>query len=649
MAEKKEKQYVSDNAQLMAEWNWERNIDIEPSQVTLGSGKKIWWIGACGHEWEEKPNNRTSKNKYSCPYCSNHRILVGYNDLATTNPALATEWHPEKNGELTPETVTHGSNKKVWWICNSGHEFTASIGNRISGKNCPFCAGKKVLKGVNDLESRFPQIAQEWHPTKNADLSPSEISYGSTKKVWWICTKGHEYLSSPNNRTSSKKDCPYCNGHSVLKGFNDLETLFPNISQEWCYEKNNPVEPNMIFPHSSHKYWWICPACKSSYLSAVNNRTRGIGCPNCATRYHSSFAEQAIFFYVTKSYPDAINRYTEIFSNRMELDIFIPSQKIGIEYDGSIWHDSDESFLREKEKYSICKKQGIRIIRVREKPSSKDILTCDYLVRSRPYKNNIQIINYVINEIAKVLPLYTDYDVIRDEIEIKTCYLSNLGNQSLAVIAPELANEWDYRKNGTLLPSMVSIRASDKVWWKCANGHSWKAAIYNRSKGSGCPYCAGKKALSGTNDLNTTHPKLLAEWDYDKNSPLTPEMFLQGSNKAVWWICNKGHSWKTPIYNRAVKNTGCPYCSNNLVWEGFNDLQTLHPQLASEWNTQRNGAITPNRVIAGSAKKVWWLCPQGHEWEAEIRSRVRGNRCPHCAKTKRTHAQTQRKFPDTEK
>ena len=128
---------------------------------------------------------------------------------------------------------------------------------------------------------------------------------------------------------------------------------------------------------------------------------------------------------------------------------------------------------------------------------------------------------------------------------------------------------------------------------------------------------------------------LLGEWDYDKNSPLTPKMFSKGSNKAVWWICDKGHSWKTQIYNRAVKNTGCPYCSNNLVWEGYNDLQTLHPQLASEWNTQRNGSITPNQIIAGSTKKVWWQCPQGHEWEAQIRSRVRGTGCPQCAKEKR--------------
>lgn len=421
----------------------------------------------------------------------------------------------------------------------------------------------------------------------------------------------------------------------MLKGFNDFETFFPDLSKEWCYEKNTPIEPSMVFPHSIHKYWWTCPACKSNYLSSVNNRTNGTGCPNCATRHHSSFAEQAIFFYIAKSYPDAVNRYTELFDNRMELDIFIPSLKIGIEYDGSIWHDSEESFLREQEKYIICKKQGVRIIRIREKPSPKDHLICDFVVKSRPYRNNIGILNHVINEISNVLPLQTDYDVIRDEMEIKTLYYSNLRDQSLSIIAPELANEWDYEKNGRLLPSMVSISASDKVWWICSNGHSWKTTICNRSKGSGCPYCAGKKAIPGANDLHSTHPMLLGEWDYDKNSPLTPKMFSKGSNKAVWWICDKGHSWKTQIYNRAVKNTGCPYCSNNLVWEGYNDLQTLHPQLASEWNTQRNGSITPNQIIAGSTKKVWWQCPQGHEWEAQIRSRVRGTGCPQCAKEKR--------------
>ena len=155
----------------------------------------------------------------------------------------------------------------------------------------------------------------------------------------------------PNARTSNKRGCPYCNGHTILKGFNDLMTLFPDIALEWCYKKNAPTTPDMVFSHSKEKYWWVCPSCKIEYLSAVANRTNGAGCPECSLRRHSSFAEQAIYFYVFKNYPDAINRYSEIFTNQMEIDIYVPSLRIGIEYDGAYWHNNKDSFSREQRKY----------------------------------------------------------------------------------------------------------------------------------------------------------------------------------------------------------------------------------------------------------------------------------------------------------
>ena len=635
VAEKKEKRYVSDNAQLMDEWDWEKNNDIDPSKLMLGSGKKVWWKCNKGHSWEEKPNNRTSSNNNGCPYCSNHRVLVGYNDLSTTHPNLAFEWHPTQNGDLIPEQVTLGSNKKVWWICSKQHEYEATVSNRTAGRGCPFCSGKKVIQGTTDLLSKFPDIAKEWHPTKNGNLKPDCVSYGSDKKAWWICPNGHTYSSSPNARTSNNRGCPYCNGHMVLKGFNDLKTLFPQIAIEWCHSKNDPVSPDMIFPHSKEKYWWVCPSCKTEYLAAVSNRTNGTGCPKCSLRHHSSFAEQAIFFYISKCYPDATNRYTDIFNTKMELDIYIPSLKIGVEYDGAYWHNSKDSFGREQRKYKHCQKLGINLIRIREKPSSDDNLISDYIINSMTYRNDLSSLNIVLEQISKVIPLNCDFDVLRDESSIKSFYYTNLKEQSISVKFPQLAGEWDYERNGTLTPNMVSSGAADKVWWKCNKGHSWLTAVYNRTKGSSCPYCSGNIVISRENDLETLHPDLMLEWDYNKNDLLDPKTLSSGSNKQAWWKCNKGHSWKTSIYNRAIKNTGCPYCSNNLVWPGYNDLQTLYPQLADEWNYRRNFNITPSNVVARSTKKVWWKCSNGHEWEAQIRARVRGNGCPECSKEKR--------------
>ena len=140
VAEKKEKRYVSDNAQLMAEWDWEKNsnIGIYPNAITFGSDKKAWWLCHAGHSYSASIANRANLNR-GCPYCSNKKVLVGYNDLATINPSLAAEWHPTRNNALSPSDVLSGTAKKVWWKCNHGHEWEASVVNRHKhGSSCPY-------------------------------------------------------------------------------------------------------------------------------------------------------------------------------------------------------------------------------------------------------------------------------------------------------------------------------------------------------------------------------------------------------------------------------------------------------------------------------------------------------------------------------
>ncbi len=150
------------------------------------------------------------------------------------------------------------------------------------------------------------------------------------------------------------RGCPVCNRKIVEKGKTDLESCFPFLAKEWLSVKNGK-QPNEVFAHSHSKVWWKCSICNNEWEATVDSRTRGNGCPACSKRLQTSFPEQAIFYYVKQSYPDAINRFTEIFDRTMELDVFIPSEKIAIEYDGSHWHNTEKSIKREYEKYSICK------------------------------------------------------------------------------------------------------------------------------------------------------------------------------------------------------------------------------------------------------------------------------------------------------
>ena len=136
---------------------------------------------------------------------------MGFNDLQTVNPQLALEWHPTKNGDLTPEMVQEKSGKKVWWLGKCGHEWQAQIRHRSEGYGCPYCWGRVPVSGKNDLQSVYPEVAKLWHPTKNGDLNPSRVTKGSEKKVWWLGKCGHEWQRTVKLMVKAS-GCPYCTG-----------------------------------------------------------------------------------------------------------------------------------------------------------------------------------------------------------------------------------------------------------------------------------------------------------------------------------------------------------------------------------------------------------------------------------------------------
>ena len=149
-----------------------------------------------------------------------------------------------------------------------------------------------------------------------------------------------------------------------------------------------------------------------------------------------------------------------------------------------------------------------------------------------------------------------------------------------------LLREWDTVHNLPLTPQTVTYGSHKSAWWRCENGHEWKAAIYTRSAGARCPYCTGRKVMVGFNDLATQSPELARQWDYEKNVPLVPADVSAGSHRPVWWRCEKGHSWRASIHSRS-SGCGCPICAGRQILVGENDLATVDPELAQEWDTAR--------------------------------------------------------------
>ena len=166
--------------------------------------------------------------------------------LINTFPLISTEWHPSKNGNLTPENVTAKSGKKVWWLCKEGHEWEALISNRTKNMSgCPYCAGKRAIVGVNDLQTVNPALAEEWHPTKNGKTTPADMMSSSANKYWWMCKDGHEWQASLDSRKRGA-GCPFCSGRYAIEGKTDLLSQRPDIAALWHPTKNGDVKPNTV-------------------------------------------------------------------------------------------------------------------------------------------------------------------------------------------------------------------------------------------------------------------------------------------------------------------------------------------------------------------------------------------------------------------
>lgn len=511
----------------------------------------------------------------------------------------------------------------------------------------------KLLAGYNDLATTHPDILKQWDFEKN-DIKPEEISYGSGKKVWWKCTKGHSYQMAVYNKVKHEKSCPVCSGHKTVSGVNDFATCYPEIAKEWHPVKNGDLLPSQVSKKNGRKVWWLCKYGHEWQATIRDRTTDKTGCPKCRSRRLTSFSEQAIYYYVKKLYPDTVNRYKEIFDNGMELDIFVPSIRVGIEFDGAAWHNTEELHQKERTKYQICQKNNIKLIRVKERTGNewRDVSDVTYTLHDRRNKRDLEvIIQVILDRMDPFSNMWTrkrindihsrvHVNIKRDENAIRE-YLTPIAN-SLAELRPDLVKDWNYEKNGNLKPTMFGINSNDRVWWKCAKcGHEWRTSIIHRGgiRRSGCPECSkekrGKTFTKGKveerGSLAENNPKLAKQWNLTKNGDLKPTDITIKYNKKVWWLCPKcGYEWQASPNNRS-KGVGCPCCSGRVPKVGVNDLKTVRSDLAEEWNYEKNGDLRPENFLPKSGKKVWWRCKScGHEWESTIQKRSNGLSCPCC-------------------
>ncbi|MCL2564515.1 MAG: zinc-ribbon domain-containing protein [Defluviitaleaceae bacterium] len=548
--------------------------------------------------------------------------------LAIQNPELSKQWHPIDNGNLTPNDVSVGSSKKVWWVCDKGHKWDAAVRHRVNGSGCPYCSGRRVQEH-NSLQALNPELARQWHPVNNGNLTPDNVTTGSKQKVYWLCEKGHEWEATIQSRAKYGNGCPFCVGRRVCSD-NSLQALNPELAMQWHPTKNGAISPNDVTVSSNRKVWWHCTQ-GHEWESVIYSRNRSLSCPICTQGRQSSFPEQALYFYFKNVFNDTESRYK--YKDKWEIDIFIPSLNMGIEYDGVYYHKNKETRDLKKEKYITA--EGVYLLRVKEtEDKTKEYTMVENVIYCNESPSDPQL-----NKIIKMCFCYThknisdafhiaNVDVSRDRALIYDLYIKSEETYSLSLKRPKLANQWHPIRNLGMKPSMIKAGSKKKVWWQCEKGHEWEETVSNRVANRNCPYCSGRRAYLD-NCLQTINPRLSSQWHPANNGSLAPDNVTPSSNKKVWWQCEKGHEWQESIANR-TKGSGCPFCAGKRA-SIENCLQTLNPNLAKEWHPIKNETLTTYDVTVGSGKKVWWQCEKGHEWEAIVNSRTKGNGCPFCS------------------
>ena len=435
---------VAYSLEVAEEWDPTKNIRFQRDEVPFNSGYRAWW--RCRkdrrHFWQASVATRAIK-KQGCPYCSGRKVLAE-DSIVALFPDVAVEFHPTKNGDARPEQFAPKSNKRLWWRCRTGpsHEWESEVANRTEGSQCPQCR-----KLNNSLARKSPQLAAEWHPTKNGSLTPEMFSSSNPERVWWQCRENpeHEWRAAIETRKRGKGSCPVCRSGTfraansssgkvaTRRGLNETA---PELLDYWHPTKNGTTTPESVSHGSKEKVWWQCPKD--------------------------------------------------------------PSHE---------WQDPIKKVHGRQRKCLMC-----------------------------------------------VSPMRQG--VVRAE-------------ESFGHTYPELLAEWHPTLNPGIDPMTVSPGSSKKMMWQCSNEpeHVWQAHVFRRTKGAGCPFCSGLRADSKT-CLAAVDAEIAATWHPTQNGDVTPADVTRQSATKRWWICdvNSEHVWLESVQNR-VNRRQCPEC-NKLARKG---------------------------------------------------------------------------------
>jgi hypothetical protein len=475
----------------------------------------------------------------------------------------------------------------------------------------------------------IPELLVQWHTTRNAGLDPKTLSIGSGRVAWWRCEHGHELESRICVRAKAR--CGACAGRRAAPGSN-VADCHPDLAAEW--DPGNELEPDDVPPGSNKVVRWRCSKCSWRWDAPVSRRTgsstrRPSGCPGCTGQVATPTNCLAT------NHPDLAAQWHPVRNGELTAADVTPGSRQVAWWAATCGHEWDAPVVcRAVQGHGCPFCAGARL----DPRHSLSVLRPLVAAEWHPTRNG----SLRPEQVADGSGRQVWWSCSKCSWEWRTTVSTRRGcpgcagrsatpHNNLTVCRPELAAEWHPTANDPLSPADVTAGGSQKVWWKCpACGHSWEARVGSRGAGAGCPACAGH-VVTKDSCLSAADPELARWWDPLRNDRGPHEVTAHSSYRA-WWLCPAGHSFDVVVADRAARRggTACRVCEGTIAAPGTS-LADLDQALAREWHPTRNGPVTADQVVPGSAFRAWWRCEKcQHEWDTQVLVRSRGAGCPAC-------------------
>ena len=525
------------------------------------------------------------RHQEGCPYCSNKQMLKGFNTLQETHSYLEKFWDEGNSTKLSD--YWSKSTEAINWSCPCcGIHFQCSPIEMISRTNiensnfetCPNNCDWDTLVFNNDILHDSPKLREEWS-SKNGIPVHLALSHIETKKYWWHCSScKQDYLCSIPIRREVKNTCPYCNDELPLKGFNTLFDDYPEFSDFWS--KNNSQDPTQmtISGAKNNKFLWICSCCNLEFEEKLEV---------IIDKFSIIQGKELIRVcpYCTEKIPK-------------------PSESLG----------GQKSFLRSEWLENL----------------NGDI--------NKIFCNSSDTVEWMCRRCHRNFKAR-----ISERKENDNCcpYCSKrelaVGYNDLATTHPLVIKEWSALNDRE--SCSVMCNSNYRAWWKCpvCKGEYQQEVQSKVIIKKPCPYCTNHKVLKGLNDLATTHPWLINEWSTSNDMDFSS--LMSNSGYKAWWKCSvcKGEYQQT-VKKKILMKESCPYCQNNEVLKGFNDLETTHKHLMNEWDYLNNILLAdPTEINEKCSQTVWWICKENsnHRYKLKINEKIKYEKrsfisCPIC-------------------